>query len=382
MLCALVLLLSVSVCSVSASYIPNKCNAASSAASSAASAVASALVAVAASDSGGTLNNWLYGPPYVTDFFNPAGGYSTVVDVETKIVNQTFYFRYVFPNNSKVYIGFDPDNNSFTMLWSANKISDVVHQYTSYTPDVGFDIHEYNYIKPIQGGSGVYLGQINLPASSVVGVVSNTTIPIEEGGDPNNIIKIMPFPDEGIAEERKTQGMISQLIQDVKDWFSNLIESMGNFFSELGNKISSGLTALGDKIKGFFTQLVEDIKGLFVPSDGFFDEYSNNFELWAREHFGFLFETLEIVDTAINKYVSFSPSDDFVVTLPEASFTVKDKNYVLWEQQTFSVNSLLTSIPALSMFHTVYFTFVYALFFYLLYRLGEKAYTDIFGGSD
>lgn len=234
-------------------------------------------------------------------------------------------------------------------------------------------------MKPTPQGTG-YSGTWT-SYSGIVGYVTNNQLLSGDGVAPQNG-KQLPFPNSQLQEEKKTQGMISQLIQNIKDWFSNLIESMGNFFTELGNKISSGFTALGDRIKGFFSQLVEDIKGLFVPSDGFFDEYSNNFELWAREHFGFLFETLEIVDTAINKYVSFSPSDDFVVTLPEASFTVKDKNYVLWEQQTFSVNSLLTSIPALSMFHTVYFTFVYALFFYLLYRLGEKAYTDIFGGSD
>lgn len=348
MLCALVLLLSLCVCSVSAA---------------------------------GSLNDWLFGGPYVTDFHNPAGGYSTVVDVQTNIANQTFYFRYVFPNHSDVAIGFS--DGAFVMLWQADEVSDVVHQYTSYTPDVGFDLDKYNYIKPVISGSGnVYLGEIKLPASSVVGVVSNTSVAIESGSDPNGIIKIMPFPDAGIAEEHKTQGMISQLISDIKDWFSNLIESMGNFFTELGNKISSGFTALGDKIKGFFTQLVEDIKGLFIPSDGFFDEFSKKFETWAREHFGFLFESIELVDTTINKFIDFSPSDNFSVTLPEASFTIRGKNYVLWEQQVFSVNSLLTSIPALSFFHSVYFTFVYALFFYLLYRLGEKAYTDIFGGSD
>lgn len=370
----LVLLLSVSVCSVSASYIPNKCNAASSVASSAASAVASALVAVAASDSGGTLTDWFFGGPYATDFYYPAGGNSAVVDVKAGDI----YRRFVFPNNSNVSVGFQ--NGQLLMMWSASDVSDIVYNYYDYSPDTGFAVDKYDYVKPIISGSGnVYLGQIFFPLT-VDGVITN--INVESEFNPDGIIKTLPFPDASIAEEHRTQSMISQLISDIKDWFSNLIESMGNFFTELGNKISSGFTALGDRIKGFFTQLVEDIKGLFVPSDGFFDEYSNNFELWARQHFGFLFETLEIVDTAINKYVSFSPSDDFVITLPEASFTVKEKNYVLWEQQTFSVNSLLTSIPALSMFHTVYFTFVYALFFYLLYRLGEKAYTDIFGGSD
>lgn len=333
----LVLLLSVSVCSVSAA---------------------------------GTLTDFFDMPPTSSEFYPPAGPNSIVVDLMT---SAGFPRRYVFPESIEhIYIFSDSSTCVIQfLLYSSN---DCVFEY------YGADFSGITKHYASTPSTGWFEGTINV-GYTVTGLVTNGST-IQFNNSVNDVTVIKPFPDAGIAEERKTQGMISQLISDIKDWFSNLIDSMGNFFTELGNKISSGFTALGDRIKGFFTQLVEDIKGLFVPSDGFFDDYSNNFELWAREHFGFLFETLEIVDTAINKYVSFSPSDDFVVTLPEASFTVKEKNYVLWEQQTFSVNSLLTSIPALSMFHTVYFTFVYALFFYLLYRLGEKAYTDIFGGSD
>lgn len=328
------------------------------------------------------LPDWFNSGPYATDFRLPAGNDSVVVDVISN--NGRYARRYVFPQGSwaGVYIN---SSANVTFAWTTENPKDCLYMYTAYDYSSGtFDVNSYTVIYPTEAASGKYIGSVLYGAGGAVtlgGLVTNGLIEFENSSV-SSLGKSLAFPDGVILEEKKTQGMISQLISDIKDWFSNLIESMGNFFTELANKISGFFTQLGDRIKGFFTQLVEDIKGLFVPSDGFFDEYSDNFEAWAREHFGFLFETLEIVDTAINKYVSFSPSDDFVVTLPEASFTVKDKNYILWEQQTFSVNSLLTSIPALSMFHTVYFTFVYALFFYLLYRLGEKAYTDIFGGSD
>lgn len=322
----------------------------------------------------GSLTDWFFGGPYATDFYHPAGGNSAVVDVKAGDV----YRRFVFPNNSNVVVGFD--NGQFIMMWTASEVSDVAYNYYNYTPDVGFDVHDYEYVKPIVSSSGnVYLGEIRFPLP-VDGAITNVSVDNEN--DPNGIIKTLPFPDANIAEEHKTQGMISQLIQNIKDWFSNLIESMGNFFTELGNKISSGFTALGDKIKGFFTQLVEDIKGLFIPSDGFFDEFSKKFETWAREHFGFLFETIEIIDTTLTKLINFSPSDSASITLPKTSFSIHGKEYVLWNSITYNFNSLLNEVPALNTLHSIYFTVVYALFFYLLYRLGEKSYNDIFGGRD
>lgn len=337
MLCALVLLLSVSVCSVSAAS---------------------------------SLTDWVPWQPYRSDFIAPAGSNSVVFDFAR---NDNVYRRLVLPDGAES-IQCVVEQNGCLVTYVA--YGDNAGSYMYY----GANFSSYNYLKSSKPElDGYYSYRIYVDLKTYGIVCNSSTVNFVDQWD-LHIIK--PFPDENLIEEKKTQGMISQLIQDIKDWFSNLIESMGNFFTELGNKISSGFTALGDRIKGFFTQLVEDIKGLFIPSDGFFDEYSNNFELWAREHFGFLFESIELVDTTINKFIDFSPSDNFSVTLPEASFTIRGKNYVLWEQQVFSVNSLLTSIPALSFFHSVYFTFVYALFFYLLYRLGEKAYTDIFGGSD
>lgn len=317
------------------------------------------------------LTDWFNSGPYATDFRLPAGNGSVVVDVISN--TSRFARRYVFPKDAwaGVYIS---SSANVTLAWTTENPKDCLYMYTSYDYSTGkFDTDSYTVIYPTEAASGKYIGSVLYAAGGAVtlgGLVTNGLIEFENTSV-SSLGKSLSFPDGVVLEEKKTQGMIATLTQNIKDWFSGLIDSMGNFFD-----------SLADKIKGFFTQLIEDIKGLFIPSDGFFDEFSNKFELWAREHFGFLFESIELVDTTINKFIDFSPSDDFSVTFPEASFTIRGKNYVLWEQQVFSVNSLLTSIPALSFFHSVYFTFVYALFFYLLYRLGEKAYTDIFGGSD
>lgn len=204
----------------------------------------------------GSLSDWLYGGPYATDFYYPAGGSSAVVDIKAGNV----YRRFVFPNNSNVAVAFD--GGQLIMMWSASDDSDIAYNYYNYSPDTGFNVHDYEYVKPIISGSGnVYLGEIRFPLA-VDGVITNVNV--ESENNPDGIIKTLPFPDSSIAEEHKTQGMIAQLIQDIKDWFSNLIESMGNFFTELANKIGNFFTELGNKIGGFFTDLANKIGDFFT----------------------------------------------------------------------------------------------------------------------
>lgn len=307
----------------------------------------------------GSLTDWVPWQPYKSDFIFPAGSNSVVFDFAR---NDNVYRRLVLPDGAESIQCLVEQNGC---LVSYVAYGDNAGSYMYY----GANFSSYHYLtssKPELDGYYSYRIYVDLKTYGIV--CNSSTVNFVDQWD-LHIIK--PFPDENLIEEKKTQGMISQLISDIKDWFSNLIDRMGNFFD-----------SLADKIKGFFTQLVEDIKGLFVPSDGFFDEYSDKFEVWAREHFGFLFETIEIIDITLTKLINFSPSDSASITLPKASFSIHGKEYVLWDSIAYNFNDLLNEVSALNTLHSIYFTVVYALFFYLLYRLGEKSYNDIFGGRD
>lgn len=306
------------------------------------------------------LTDWFNSGPYATDFRLPAGNDSVVVDVISN--NGRYARRYVFPQGAWAGVYINASSN-VTFAWTTENPKDCLYMYTSYDYNTGtFDLNSYSVIYPTEAASGKYVGSVVYAAGGLVtlgGLVTNGLIEFENSSV-SSLGKSLAFPDGVVLEEKKTQGMIATLTQNIKDWFDGL----------------------ADKIKGFFTQLIEDIKGLFIPSDGFFDDFSNKFELWAREHFGFLFETIEIIDTTITKFIDFSPSDSSSITLPAISFTVHNKEYVLWDSVTFNFNDLLSEVSVLNTLHTIYFTFVYALFFYFLYKLGEKSYNDIFGGSD
>lgn len=252
----------------------------------------------------GSLNDWLFGGPYATDFYYPAGGNSAVVDVKAGDI----YRRFVFPNNSNVSVGVK--SGQLVMLWSASDVSDVAFNYYDYSPDTGFDVHNYEYVKPtITQDGDVYLGQIFFPLT-VDGVVTNVIV--DSVDNPEGVAKTLPFPDLNIAEEHKTQGMIAQLIQDIKDWFSNLIESMGNFFTELANKISGFFTELGDKIGGFFTTLWNKIwwgneagESEYEPPDvgSKFDDVITSLNDWLSQLKGFS-DTVDSQGDEVAGYIS------------------------------------------------------------------------------
>lgn len=210
------------------------------------------------------LTDWFNSGPYATDFRLPAGNDSVVVDVISN--NGRYARRYVFPQGSwaGVYIS---SSSNVTFAWTTENPKDCLYMYTAYDYSSGtFDVNSYTVIYPTEAASGKYIGSVLYGAGGAVtlgGLVTNGLIEFENSSVAS-LGKSLAFPDGVILEEKKTQGMISQLISDIKDWFSNLIESMGNFFTELANKIGSFFTELGNKIGGFFTDLANKIGDFFT----------------------------------------------------------------------------------------------------------------------
>lgn len=194
------------------------------------------------------LTDWFNSGPYATDFRLPAGNDSVVVDVISN--NGRYARRYVFPQGSwaGVYIS---SSSNVTFAWTTENPKDCLYMYTSYDYNTGtFDVNSYSVIYPTEASSGKYVGSVVYAAGGLVtlgGLVTNGLIEFENTSV-SSLGKSLAFPDGVVLEEKKTQGMISQLISDIKDWFSNLIESMGNFFTESVNKIGDFFTKLWNKI--------------------------------------------------------------------------------------------------------------------------------------
>lgn len=183
-----------------------------------------------------SLTDWVPWQPYKSDFISPAGSNSVVFDFAR---NDNVYRRLVLPDGAESIQCLVEQNGC---LVSYVAYGDNAGSYMYY----GANFSSYHYLKSSKPElDGYYSYRIYVDLKTYGIVCNSSTVNFVDQWD-LHIIK--PFPDENLIEEKKTQGMISQLISDIADWFSNLIEKMGNFFTELGNKIGGFFTKLWNKI--------------------------------------------------------------------------------------------------------------------------------------
>lgn len=244
--------------------------------------------------------------PLSDDFIRPADSNSIVYDVH---YNNDIVDRIVFPADANVLAGMN-DSGGMSFIWACPNFSeeDVLFRYRLYVGSSEFTF--LDKIAPTKIGDA-YLGTF-YTVNSVVSYVTNNQI--FSGDDfivEQNGVSVA-FPNSQLQEEKKTQNMISQLISDIKDWFSNLIDSMGNFFTELANKISGFFTELGDKIGGFFTTLWNKIwwgneegESEYQPPDvgSKFDEVITSLNDWLSQLKGFS-DTVDSQGDEVAVYIS------------------------------------------------------------------------------
>ena len=276
----------------------------------------------------GSLSDWFSTGPYYTDFLSPAGENSVVYDIIAS--NGSYRRRYVFPESAYDVNVLISSNGQVTFTGSTRNPGDVIYMYSSYDTATGkFDTTKYVTIAAVPFDDHYSL-KVSYAAGSgylaAGGIVTNSPLVLGSESDRNKVL-VKPFPKSDSMEHEKTQGMISQLISDIKDWFSNLIESMGNFFTELANKISGFFTALGDKIGGFFTTLWNKIwwgneagESEYEPPDvgSKFDDVIASLNDWLSQLKGFSDtvnsqgdEVAEYVSTgsnAVTKFLTYAPS--------------------------------------------------------------------------
>lgn len=253
----------------------------------------------------GCLTDWIPYGPYQSSFMSPAGPDSVVMDVQR---SDGIIRRLVFPSgafNFSSYYASDTKTFVVTYLCEGDK------SYTTMYYGAGLSSYQILGQDPQLSYNNVYTYTIPLTSFELCGgVVSSPNFDFLF--NTSSFFTVKPFPDENLIEEQKTQSMISQLISDIKDWFSNLIESMGNFFTELANKISGFFIELGDKIGGFFTTLWNKIwwgneagESEYEPPDvgSKFDEVIASLNDWLSQLKGFS-DTVDSQGDEVAGYIS------------------------------------------------------------------------------
>lgn len=253
---------------------------------------------------------WTDSEPYTNDFPLPAGESSVICEFWTASNQRR---RVVFPAGSTVIISRDPSSGRMAFIWTcpSQAVSDACIVYIQES-DGNFASDHFAVVPPTKGSDGTYyIGTWQSYTDwNVIGYLCNQEINVDAPSPQNGQFKA--FPTSSLVEEKKTQGMIATLTQNIVDWFSNLIDSMGNFFNELADKISGFFTNLGNEIGGFFTTLWNKIwwgneegESEYQPPDvgSKFDEVVSDLNDWLSQLKGFS-DTIDSQGDEVAGYLS------------------------------------------------------------------------------
>lgn len=113
---------------------------------------------------------------------------------------------------------------------------------------------------------------------------------------------------EGFSNLTKNiSNFFTNLTNSLKDWFNNV----GKWFSEIGDRISSFFTNLWNNITGTVTDITSSVqawwqsvcdwfKALVTVDEGYFDEYQAKWLTFFEDHFGFAWQSIELMRSFID----------------------------------------------------------------------------------
>lgn len=170
---------------------------------------------------------------------------------------------------------------------------------------------------------------------------------------------------------------LKQWFKDVGNWFKEIGDRIGNFFSSLWDNISDSISSITNAISDWWQSVKDFFHSLFVPEDGFFDNYKQNWENWAKEHFALFFDVEEIFDMLFG----FFEGDDMEpgIVIPEIKLPFFD-NPVIIPQTTFYFSQLLNHHPMIKriydLFQIAFSAIVYGLLLVYLQKTFSKIITN------
>lgn len=148
---------------------------------------------------------------------------------------------------------------------------------------------------------------------------------------------------------------------------------------EVNKSIFSKLADIPDLI-------ADKLKSLFIPSEGYFDAYMEELNLYFGERFGLLIEIPEAVVGVIRKLVDYEPETEvYKIDVPQINSGYVDENgdfveYTLIEEQEYVFDFL--NEGAFAILYEFYRGFIWCLYVFLLINLIWRKADNVFGGGN
>lgn len=169
---------------------------------------------------------------------------------------------------------------------------------------------------------------------------------------------------------------------NVGTWFSEIGDRISGFFSDLWNNISLKVESITDSIIEWWQSVKDFFHSLFVPEDGYFDTYKENWESWAKAHFGFFYDATELVDNLITRLdVSFSGStlSKGRFSIPEIRLPFLDKPVILKETSFHLFGDLIVKNSQIKWVYNTYQLVVTALSFFFIIKFAINTFNQVIG---
>lgn len=150
------------------------------------------------------------------------------------------------------------------------------------------------------------------------------------------------------------------------------------------NGILEAILSIPDKIKGFFVDLgntiLDGIKNLFIPDEEYLANKKVELETFCIEHFGAVYQSIDVFIDFLNSLVSISPSEP-KITFPAIDVPVMGTTYHLTDAVDYSFAWVNDSSHFLYYFYNFYRGFVTVILFLGFVNYCRNKYAEVFGGD-
>lgn len=137
---------------------------------------------------------------------------------------------------------------------------------------------------------------------------------------------------------------ITAFAMSVKEWFADLFSKLGDWFASVGQWFKDLWTNISDKVIEIKTDIKEWFESLFVVGDNFWSEYRDNFNAFMAEHFGFLYQSMDIISTILTKFKEvLTGNGSGSIRIPKVAIPAKvlGQEYVIVKSRSYIIKSTI-----------------------------------------
>lgn len=164
---------------------------------------------------------------------------------------------------------------------------------------------------------------------------------------------------------------------DVGQWFKDIGDRIGQFFTDIWNNISDSISSITNAASDWWQSVKDFFHSLFVPEDGFFDNYKQNWENWAKEHFGLFFDVELIFEDLLS--IFDGDYDEYGIIIPEIKLPFFN-NPVIVPRTVFYFSELIAQHSMIKriydLFQIMFSVIIYGLLLVYLQKTFSKILTN------